>query len=481
MANPRALIALLGFAVAPQEAAAHGRMTQPRARNGNANGAVGGGPSSVHSGGRYLHGICGDAPGGSQTYNRVGTVQETFVAGQSAEFKVAITAHHMGFFEFELCDDAGNISEECFAEHRLLKENCECSSSGQCDACRRWWKPLMNSETSSWVARDYQGPVIDGHYLNVVEFTMRYTIPGGVQTSNGVIRWHYVTTNSCTSQSSAPEEFWNCADVAITDGGSAGGAISFDNSALASEQPVNLRPAINDGSLAGVYSGCPASVEGALQGVGAASDYANDCGISGQGCSGSGGEVVDGSGAGGAAGPVVSPTPAPAGSSPTPSAPSGNACVAVPGNSQAATDEHCAPCATGQSWWPCTVAGLCQCAGGSAEPEPEPEPEPESEHSTEPSASPTPSPATATGQGEGCSGALNGPCSGCLATTNNVCYTDDVDSAWCADRAGIGFVWCGAPALMEARRAKTRRHAFLGTALLQAASPRSRLLPSAEL
>ena len=63
---------------------------------------------------------------------------------------------------------------------------------------------------------------------------------------------------------------------------------------------------------------------------------------------------------------------------------------------QAATDEQCAPCATGQSWWPCTVAGLCQCAGGSVEPEPEPEPEPESEHSTEPSASPTPSPVTAT-------------------------------------------------------------------------------------
>lgn len=473
-------------------------MTQPRARNGNANGAVGGGPSSVHSGGRYLHGICGDAPGGSQTYNRVGTVQETYVAGQSAEFKVAITAHHMGFFEFELCDDAGNLSEECFAEHRLLKENCECSSPGQCDACRRWWKPLMSSEASSWVARDYQGPVVDGHYLDVVEFTMRYTIPADVQTSNGVIRWHYVTTNSCTSHSSAPEEFWNCADVAVTDGGSAGGAISFDNSVLASEQPVDLRPAIDDGSLAGVYSTCPTNADGTLQGVGAAGDYAADCGISGQGCSGSGGEVVDGSGA---AGPVESPTPAPAGSSPTPSAPSGSACVAIPGNSQAATDEECAPCATGQSWWPCTVAGLCQC-GGSAEPEPEPEPEPESEHSTEPSATPTPSPATpapteapatpsptpavatstpAPTEAPTCAGALNGPCSGGCLGTNNVCYTAGVDTTWCADRAGIGFVWCEAPALTQAHRAKTRRHAFLGTALLQAASPLSRLLPSAEL
>lgn len=67
---------------------------------------------------------------------------------------------------------------------------------------------------------------------------------------------------------------------------------------------------------------------------------------------------------------------------------------------------------------------------------------------------------------------MNGPCSGRCRATNDVCYSDDVDLAWCAAWAGIGFVWCEALALMEA---------FLGTALLQAASPRSRLLPSAEL
>jgi len=76
---------------------------------------------------------------------------------------------------------------------------------------------------------------------------------------------------------------------------------------------------------------------------------------------------------------------------------------------------------------------------------------------------------------------LNGPCSGGCLGTNDVCYTAGVDTTWCAARAGIGFIWCDAPALTQAHRAKTRRHAFLGTALLQAASPRSRLLPTAEL
>merc|ERR1712050_738169 len=40
------------------------------------------------------------------------------------------------------------------------------------------------------------------------------------------------------------------------------------------------------------------------------------------------------------------------------------ACEAIPGNPHAATDAHCSPCALGaQSWWPCDVEGLCQCAG----------------------------------------------------------------------------------------------------------------------
>merc|ERR1712166_445063 len=37
-------------------------------------------------------------------------------------------------------------------------------------------------------------------------------------------------------------------------------------------------------------------------------------------------------------------------------------CMSIPGNPQAATDPMCAPCANGgQSWWPCDIAGLCQC------------------------------------------------------------------------------------------------------------------------
>merc|ERR1719162_2804965 len=105
---------------------------------------------------------------------------------------------------------------------------------------------------------------------------MKYVVPAGVATPNGVIRWHYMTTNSCTSHSSAPEEFWNCADVAITDGDSAGGAVSFDNSALASMQPQDLRPAVDGGELEGVYAACPEDASGGLLGIGTRADSRGD-------------------------------------------------------------------------------------------------------------------------------------------------------------------------------------------------------------
>lgn len=44
-------------------------------------------------------------------------------------------------------------------------------------------------------------------------------------------------------------------------------------------------------------------------------------------------------------------------------------CVAVPDNFQAATNSDCSPCGanTLQAWWPCNVAGLCQCGSLSSE------------------------------------------------------------------------------------------------------------------
>merc|ERR1712107_426595 len=98
--------------------------------------------------------------------------------------------------------------------------------------------------------------------------------PEGVKTRNDVLRWHYMTTNSCTSKSSAPEEFWNCADVAVIDAsGDMGPEIHYDNTALRNLEVHNLMPEISAGTLSGVNHACPEDAQGNLKGVGTSSEY----------------------------------------------------------------------------------------------------------------------------------------------------------------------------------------------------------------
>jgi len=308
-------LAFLAFAAGVCSAHGHGRLAVPMARNGGDNGAVGGGPGAVHAfdasdaHAMYKHGICGNAAGGPQAYNKVGEVQETYVAGSTAEFKVVITAHHVGYFEFELCADAGSLSEACFMEHRLLKEGCECSCPGdstnscsECDECRRWWKPLLEGELHQSVTSGYEGPKLPGQgNLVPYEYTLRYVIPSGLQTSRAVLRWHYMTTNSCTSKTSAPEEFWNCADIAVSDAsGDVGPELPYSNSDLEQLAVEDLIPKIKSGELQGVNAVCPEDSAGDLLGVGSASEYADSCGASVDGAyercvdlSSGGGSVAD--------------------------------------------------------------------------------------------------------------------------------------------------------------------------------------------
>jgi len=262
----------------------HGRVNLPRARNGYADSLFAGGPWTVFEDGKYQHGICGNAPGAPQTYNAVGEVQGQYKAGNVAEITVALTAHHVGFFEFEVCSDAGQLSEECFMKHRLLKEGCECNcgsdttlSCAECNKCRRWWKPLLEGELAQSVTEGYVGPVLEGRGTLVeYEYTLRYVIPSNVKSSHAVLRWHYLTTQACTSPTSRPEEFWNCVDIAISDSideNDFGPSVPYDNEALEALPVTDLRPLIDSQELRGLYVDCPANAT-----IGTADDYEGACG-----------------------------------------------------------------------------------------------------------------------------------------------------------------------------------------------------------
>jgi len=161
--------------------------------------------------------------------------------------------------------------------------------------------------------------------------------------------------------------------------------------------------------------------------------------------------------------PSTSPTPgaSTSGAAPAPGSECGGGCsqcAAVPGNSQAATDEACAPCASGQTWWPCNL-DLCYCAGSSpAPPASTSESAPSSAPTTAASTSAPPSSTTAVpaAPSSGCVDFAGAQCGGCLAT-NGVCW--DKDQAWCGT---YNFMWCEASAgLAQVAGARIQRHSSL--------------------
>merc|ERR1711934_866156 len=228
-----------------QQVDAHGYLHVPAARNTIQSNAgcpqclSAGGPAQVFSSNKYRHGMCGNSYSDSvQNWNEPGQIQATYEEGQAIEVEMAITAHHVGYFDFQLCDKQ-DISEECFFKNRLMRVGCDDENDPN---CYRVWKHLTEFETGLWIANSvspkYDGPAIKGSTTGTVTYKARLQLPKGVKCTNCVLRWHYFTTNSCTSPSNArqnSEEFFNCADIRIN--GKRG--TSTPNTALASQRQLD--------------------------------------------------------------------------------------------------------------------------------------------------------------------------------------------------------------------------------------------------
>ena len=180
-----------------------------------------GGPGSVFENG-YEHGMCGDSKANpDQKWNMPGVTQATYLEGEAIDMSAVITAHHLGFFEAQLCDKQ-DISEECFYAHRLMRPGCTDVND---EECFRVWKPLLSTEANHNSLGGFTGTVDavnrDSSNIFTTEFDYKMVLPQGVTCSDCVLRWHWFTTNSCEptsdGKSGTSEEFWNCADVRVHD------------------------------------------------------------------------------------------------------------------------------------------------------------------------------------------------------------------------------------------------------------------------
>ena len=208
MSVPSILLLLL------RGAAGHGYLTFPAARNSawrfgfntppnyDDSGLRAGGPDVVYAGSTKSFGVCGDPAAGPQLHAgggmyATGTITASFQAGDVVAVSVAVVAHHMGWFEVSLCANppaSGPELESCFV--RLRRPGGQADALGSANSDSYYWHLPTPGASTSWV------------------YTANYQLPAGVTCARCVLRWHWVTNNNPPPGN--PEEFWNCADIAIT-------------------------------------------------------------------------------------------------------------------------------------------------------------------------------------------------------------------------------------------------------------------------
>ncbi|KAF0757881.1 hypothetical protein AaE_004115, partial [Aphanomyces astaci] len=204
--TPMALI----MAMMVQDACAHGRLLVPphrgyigRLHQFKGIVPVNFGDHSLNAGGigqtkGGKHGICGDKYSGKRLHETGGkfakfpqhrekVIGACYAPGSTMDLQVQITANHKGYFEFGLCKlNSLNDSEteDCFKT--LVQPN------GEKD-----WQLPAGSKT----------------------FSMQYMLPDGVSCdgdSHCVLRWHYVGWNNPDADINGQEQYWNCADIYVS-------------------------------------------------------------------------------------------------------------------------------------------------------------------------------------------------------------------------------------------------------------------------
>ena len=160
-------------------------------------------------------GPCGDAYNDSQPrkhefgglYGKGITVAK-YTAGTMIELTVQLTAHHKGYFEFGLCPQSDSIAPNVLDEQLSADELSECLSLNKLlleDGGTRWTVPdPSNNNNNNWFKIRVQLPDIV-----CLSCVLQWKYHGGNS-------WGCDEENDCGVGKGIQEEFYNCADIAIT-------------------------------------------------------------------------------------------------------------------------------------------------------------------------------------------------------------------------------------------------------------------------
>ncbi|XP_036322963.1 uncharacterized protein LOC118736922 [Rhagoletis pomonella] len=145
-------------------------------------------------------GLCGDnyalsTPRANEIggyYGGVGVITKAFHDSYTARVGIRITANHLGYFRFDICDltEFGAESEDCFSKHSLRFV----------DGSSR----MYIGSTSGWIDAD----LVLSENLNCEHCVLRWTYTGGNN-------WGPCGNGTSAMGCGPQETFVNCADVSI--------------------------------------------------------------------------------------------------------------------------------------------------------------------------------------------------------------------------------------------------------------------------
>ena len=195
-------------------------------------------------------------------------VQASTVVGGEIDVEVVLTAHHKGHFVFSACPvtaDDPHPSIDCFEKNRLhVVQDLMYGSPVDTTFPERAYIPPL---TYDGIVTDTSGS-IPGSL-----FSYRLKLPENIEGELVLLQWHYLSANSCTHDGyndyafptewgdvnyahlphcgpipedgdGVPEQFWNCAEISVTDGGTTPAGTSSPTPAPvpATAAPVTMAP-----------------------------------------------------------------------------------------------------------------------------------------------------------------------------------------------------------------------------------------------
>ncbi|XP_003737942.1 uncharacterized protein LOC100899389 [Galendromus occidentalis] len=146
-------------------------------------------------------GLCGDPwnskkprPNEAGGIYDTGTIVRSYKEGKRIKAAVFVTTNHLGYFEFQLCPNSSNVTEDCFHEHKLNIYG------------------LEQKKTKRLYIGSEDGMI-----------PMKLRLPDGIKCERCVLRWQYTTgnfwgkcTNGTTGMGCGNQEVYRaCADIAI--------------------------------------------------------------------------------------------------------------------------------------------------------------------------------------------------------------------------------------------------------------------------